>query len=144
MTFNGSHASGDKTATNKLIPSNSKKSKSPDKIHSALLARRKVVRLLIAVIISFAACTLPYNLRMLYTSWATLSLSDAEALAGPISFLFLYFNSGLNPCLYAFLSDNFRKCLREVITCSANKNRDVTSVRGSTVVTTAKTNQKQF
>lgn len=42
------------------------------------------------------------------------SISFAELLLPPITFLALYFNSCLNPVLYALLSENFRKYLREL------------------------------
>lgn len=84
---------------------------------NALLARRKVIRLLIAVIVSFATCVLPYHIRVLWQTWGEPHLSFWTSLLPPITFLIFYLNSGLNPILYAFLSDNFRRSLREVILC---------------------------
>ena len=83
---------------------------------NALTARRKVIRLLIAIVGSFAACMLPHHVRLLYELWApqTFHPSFLQHLVPPTTFLFFYLNSALNPILYAFLSDNFRKRLLEV------------------------------
>lgn len=47
--------------------------------------------------------------------------SDFNAIFTPLTFLFSYFNSGVNPILYAFLSRNFRKGMRELLFCSMKK-----------------------
>lgn len=47
--------------------------------------------------------------------------SNFNALLTPITFLVSYFNSAINPLLYAFLSRNFRKGMREIILCSLKK-----------------------
>lgn len=47
--------------------------------------------------------------------------SNFSALLTPITFLISYFNSAFNPLLYAFLSRNFRKGMREIILCSFKK-----------------------
>ena len=47
--------------------------------------------------------------------------SAFNALLTPLTFLVSYFNSGLNPLLYAFLSRNFRKAMRELLFCSMKK-----------------------
>ena len=84
---------------------------------NALRARRKVIRLLIAIVVSFAACMLPHHVRLLYEMWAPLNYhpSFAQLLLPPCSFLLFYLNSALNPILYAFLSDNFKNSLKELL-----------------------------
>ncbi|KAK2145578.1 hypothetical protein LSH36_671g01047 [Paralvinella palmiformis] len=87
------------------------------KQENALLARRRVIRLLIVVIVSFASCVLPYHIRVLWQTWGQPNPSFWKILISPITFVIYYLNSGLNPLFYAFLSDRFRECLLEVITC---------------------------
>lgn len=41
--------------------------------------------------------------------------SNFNAIFTPLTFLAAYFNSALNPLMYAFLSRNFRKGMREVL-----------------------------
>ena len=102
----------------------------PKKKEGALLARRKVIRLLMAVLISFSICVFPYHLRVMYQSFSTPEVSFTGMLMVPITFVIYYTNSGLNPILYAFLSDNFRKSLKEVVTCSVKRKRPGYNLRG--------------
>ena len=110
--------------------------KPPRRTETALLARRRVIRLLIAVIVSFAICVIPYHIRLLVFIWREPSLSFAESLIPPLTFLIFYFNSGLNPILYAFLSDNFRRSLREVLCCTADESTRRRSMRSTMSVKT--------
>ncbi|KAK3919133.1 Trissin receptor [Frankliniella fusca] len=109
-----------------------------------LKARRGVVRMLIVVVLTFAVCNLPYHARKMWQYWSTSYEGDSSfsTLFTPITFLLTYFNSGINPLLYAFLSRNFRKGMRELLLCpSREKGRPLaqqssitrkTSVRSAT------------
>ncbi len=114
------------TQTNKSLSSSSssnselvsKTVRFTDRGERALLARRQVIRLLIAVVLAFALCVLPSHV---YQLWhhvggrgASMSLFMGSLLP-PTTHLILYLNSALNPLLYAFLSGNFRKSLKDVI-----------------------------
>lgn len=89
--------------------------------HSFTLIRtwRKVVTLLCAVVLSFALCNLPFHFRkmLLYYYDGYQTMSDFALLATPITNLFQYLNSALNPVLYSFMSHNFRSCVRDVLAC---------------------------
>ncbi len=99
--------------------------RSSGKAGNALLARRRVIRLLVVVIVSFAVCMLPYHVRVLLQQWNQQHAKVEgfwNTLFTPITLVIYYLNSGLNPFFYAFLSDRFRKCFVEVMTCRDNKN----------------------
>lgn len=49
--------------------------------------------------------------------------SNFNAVFTPLTFLVSYFNSAINPLLYAFLSKNFRKGMRELLCCSYKKGK---------------------
>jgi hypothetical protein len=49
--------------------------------------------------------------------------SNLSALFTPLTFLATYFNSGVNPLLYAILSRNFRKGMSELLICSFKQNK---------------------
>lgn len=86
---------------------------------NVLRARRGVVRMLIVVVLTFAVCNLPFHARKMWQYWSSgyQGTSDFSALLTPLTFLITYFNSGINPLLYAFLSKNFRKGMRELLFC---------------------------
>jgi len=84
---------------------------------TALSARRKVIRLLVAVVISFAVCVLPYHVRVLWQAFYEPQLEDWHLVITPVTFVLYYLNSGLNPLLYAFLSNKFRSSLIDMLCC---------------------------
>ncbi|KAG6455755.1 hypothetical protein O3G_MSEX009388 [Manduca sexta] len=86
---------------------------------NVLRARRGVVRMLIVVVLTFAVCNLPFHARKMWQYWSSgyEGTSDFSSLLTPLTFLFTYFNSGINPLLYAFLSKNFRKGMKELLFC---------------------------
>ncbi|XP_059469983.1 trissin receptor [Neocloeon triangulifer] len=76
-------------------------------------ARRRVVYMLILVVLSFLLCNLPYHARKM---WQVRLLSAENMvyyqLFTPCTFLIMYFNSALNPILYATMSLSFRRAMR--------------------------------
>lgn len=88
--------------------------------HSERLIRtwRKVVKLLVAVVLCFALCNLPFHLRKMLTYYhpAYKPTTNAALMFTPLSNLLMYLNSALNPILYSFMSHNFRACVRDVLT----------------------------
>lgn len=82
-------------------------------------ARRKVIRLLLIIIGTFAVLTLPYHIRACVYLWT--DTKNIGSLLSPICYLLYYMNSGLNPFLYAFFSDNFRKSLKDSFKCLFRK-----------------------
>lgn len=79
--------------------------------------------MLIVVVLTFAIYNLPFHARKIWQYWSRHyeGASDFNALFTPLTFLVSYFNSGVNPILYAFLSRNFRKGMRELLFCSMKK-----------------------
>ncbi|GAB0096017.1 Trissin receptor [Sergentomyia squamirostris] len=92
---------------------------------NVLRARRGVIRMLMVVVLTFALCNLPFHARKMWQYWSNdyKGASNFNALFTPLTFLVTYFNSGVNPILYAFLSRNFRKGMRELLLCSFKKNQ---------------------
>lgn len=101
---------------------------------TALEARKKVIRLLVVVIVTFAVCVLPYHVSVLMLSFSTGDL-NARMLFNTAAYLILYLQSGLNPFLYAFLSEKFRLSMKQVFLCRMS-DRNRTSIV-NTFTTTA-------
>ncbi|XP_044015467.1 somatostatin receptor type 2-like [Aphidius gifuensis] len=99
-----------------------KKSKEKKRSH------RKVTKLVLTVITVYVLCWLPYwitQVALIYTPpkqcQSRISIT-AFLLAGFLS----YSNSAMNPILYAFLSDNFKKSFLKACTCAAGKDINAT------------------
>ncbi|XP_049275921.1 trissin receptor isoform X2 [Rhipicephalus sanguineus] len=92
---------------------------------SALRPRRKVIRLLVAVVFSFALCNLPFHARKLWQHWSKEynGSSPGAAILTVVTNLVLYLNSGINPFLYALFSKNFRQCMADVLLCRNHRFR---------------------
>ncbi|EEB14076.1 class A rhodopsin-like G-protein coupled receptor GPRnna10, putative [Pediculus humanus corporis] len=90
-----------------------------------LKARRRVIRMLTMVVLAFAICNLPFHARKMWQYWSTQydGTSSFSSLFTPITFLCTYCNSLINPLLYAFLSKNFQKSIRELFTCTWSKSK---------------------
>ncbi|XP_068156828.1 allatostatin-A receptor isoform X2 [Drosophila tropicalis] len=85
--------------------------------------RKRVTRLVVVVVIAFASLWLPVQLILLLKS---LNLYHANSMFFVIlqivSQTLAYTSSCINPLLYAFLSDNFRKAFYKAINCSDRYN----------------------
>ncbi|KAL1496977.1 hypothetical protein ABEB36_008016 [Hypothenemus hampei] len=85
--------------------------------HNMLKARKGVIKMLIIVVCAFALFNLPYHARKMWQYWSPnyKGHTNFSALFTPLTFLSAYFNSGINPLLYALLSKNFRGHERIVV-----------------------------
>lgn len=86
-------------------------------------SHRKVTKLVLTVITVYIFCWLPY-----WVAQVSLITSPIEMCSTRLKvtlFLFVcwlsYSNSAINPILYAYLSDNFKKSFLKACTCAATK-----------------------
>lgn len=94
-------------------------SKKTNKSHNKRRSHRKVTKLVLTVITVYVLCWLPY-----WTSQMAL-IANPESCNTRLSitiFLFVgclgYSNSAINPILYAYLSDNFKKSFLKACVCA--------------------------
>ncbi|XP_074099022.1 allatostatin A receptor 1 isoform X1 [Cotesia typhae] len=84
--------------------------------------RRRITRLVIVVVGVFAFCWCPLQLILVAKSLDFYPLSTASVMFQIASHVLAYMNSCVNPILYAFLSENFRKAFRKIIYCRPRYN----------------------
>lgn len=75
--------------------------------------KKRVTKMVSAVISSFIICWTPMQLYLLYTHHGTVAYLFAIAAQS-----LAYISSCVNPILYAFLSDPFRQAFKQFLTCS--------------------------
>lgn len=95
------------------------KTKSKEKKRS----HRKVTKLVLTVITVYVLCWLPYWISQvaLINSPPYVCQSRLEITIFVLVGCLCYSNSAMNPILYAFLSDNFKKSFLKACTCAAGK-----------------------
>ena len=89
-------------------------------------SRRKVVRLLVIILVSFAVCVLPLHVKNLLSYFKLYQDSWASQFLSPIAFICLYLHSALNPVFYCFFSESFRSSLKEYLRHFRHRRRPTT------------------
>ncbi|EZA62646.1 allatostatin-A receptor isoform X2 [Ooceraea biroi] len=79
--------------------------------------KKRVTRLILVVVGVFAACWFPIQVILVIKSVEKFPLTPATLILQITSHILAYTNSCVNPILYAFLSDHFRKSFRKIIYC---------------------------
>jgi hypothetical protein len=75
--------------------------------------KKRVTKMVSAVISSFVICWTPMQIYLLYTHHNQLTI-----LFAIVAQSLVYISSCVNPILYAFLSEPFRKAFKQFLTCS--------------------------
>ncbi|KAH8258518.1 hypothetical protein KR038_010130 [Drosophila bunnanda] len=81
--------------------------------------KRRVTRMVVVVVLAFAICWLPIHVILVLKALDLYGASHLSVIIQIISHVVAYTNSCINPILYAFLSDNFRKAFRKVVWCGS-------------------------
>lgn len=83
----------------------------------SMRAKKRVTRMVIIVVAIFAVCWLPIQIVFLVHVFGQHTDSAVFAVVQMASNCLAYMNSCMNPILYAFLSENFRKSFRKLLCC---------------------------
>ena len=82
----------------------------------SIRSKRRVTRLVVIVVVIFALCWLPIQVIFMIKEFGKYPTDSIVFMAVQIaSNCLAYMNSCVNPILYAFLSDNFRKSFRKLL-----------------------------
>ncbi|ODM97955.1 Somatostatin receptor type 4 [Orchesella cincta] len=93
-------------------------------------SHRKVTKLVLTVVTVYFLCWAPYWA----TQMALIFMPHESNHSGTVLIIFLlagclsYSNSAMNPILYAFLSDNFKKSFKKACSCATNKDFNNTTM----------------
>ena len=93
-----------------------------------LIQKRRITRMILAVIVAFAACWIGTHIMSL---WRRLDVnfprtSTSALVFQTIAHLLMYFNSCVNPFVYAFMGGNFRKQMARAFPFLAGKKSAMT------------------
>lgn len=89
-------------------------------------SHRKVTHLVLTVVTVYVLCWLPYWVLQITSIFNTPSESKFLITLHLLASCLSYSNSAMNPILYAFLSDNFKKSFLKACTCAAGKDVNAT------------------
>ncbi|CAG9804066.1 unnamed protein product [Chironomus riparius] len=84
--------------------------------------KKRVTRMIVAVVLAFAICWLPIHIILVLKSLDAYHQTTMLVAFQIISHVLAYTNSCINPILYCFLSENFRKAFRKVVNCGSQHN----------------------
>nr|XP_055061206.1 galanin receptor type 1b [Misgurnus anguillicaudatus] len=80
-------------------------------------SKRKTAQTVLLVVAAFLICWMPHHIIAMWVEFGQFPLNDASFAFRIMSHCLAYGNSCVNPILYAFLSENFRKACKQVFTC---------------------------
>ena len=104
----------------------------------SIRCKKRVTRMVVIVVAIFAVCWMPIQLILMIQYFGTYPDSLTFIAIQIASNCLAYMNSCVNPILYAFLSDNFRKSFRKVLCYGTIQQRydfERTTARGADVPT---------
>ncbi|XP_038057193.1 orexin receptor type 2-like isoform X2 [Patiria miniata] len=116
-------------SSNNNAQGNGKSKRAPRSMNKSteaqLQSRRKVARMLIVVVVLFAVCYLPIRVLNVLQAFGVFGLDNIDMMrhgekvtvAYLIAHIMAFFNSAINPVIYNFMSEKFRRQFRRLLCC---------------------------
>ncbi|KAM9798109.1 galanin receptor type 1 [Neosynchiropus ocellatus] len=96
-------------------------------------SKKKTAQTVLVVVVVFCLSWLPHHIVHLWVEFGTFPLNQASFVLRIAAHCLAYSNSSVNPVIYAFLSENFRKAYKQVFKCqmgtSASPLNDIKEIR---------------
>ncbi|XP_004086705.1 galanin receptor type 1 isoform X1 [Oryzias latipes] len=106
-------------------------------------SKKKTAQTVLVVVVVFCLSWLPHHVVHLWAEFGTFPLNQASFVLRVAAHCLAYSNSSVNPVIYAFLSENFRKAYKQVFKCQTGASNsplnDIKEIR-SKADTAASTN----
>ena len=83
----------------------------------SIRSKKRVTKMVVIVVAIFALCWLPIQVVFMVQNFGYYSDEVSYITVQMVANCLAYMNSCVNPILYAFLSDNFRRSFRKVLCC---------------------------
>ncbi|XP_009491695.1 galanin receptor type 1 [Pelecanus crispus] len=80
-------------------------------------SKKKTAQTVLVVVVVFGISWLPHHVIHLWAEFGIFPLTQASFLFRVTAHCLAYSNSSVNPIIYAFLSENFRKAYKQVFKC---------------------------
>ncbi|XP_017265521.1 galanin receptor type 1 [Kryptolebias marmoratus] len=80
-------------------------------------SKKKTAQTVLVVVVVFCLSWLPHHVVHLWVEFGNFPLNQASFVFRVVSHCLAYSNSSVNPVIYAFLSENFRKAYKQVFKC---------------------------
>ncbi|XP_078254756.1 galanin receptor type 1 isoform X2 [Rhinoraja longicauda] len=93
------------------------------------LSKRKTAQTVLVVIVVFCISWLPHHVINLWIQFGKFPLTNASFIFRIASHCLAYSNSSINPIIYAFLSENFRKSYHQVFRCKIQSTSPLNEVK---------------
>ncbi|XP_036863308.2 galanin receptor type 1 isoform X1 [Manis javanica] len=94
-------------------------------------SKKKTAQTVLVVVVVFGVSWLPHHVIHLWAEFGVFPLTPATFLFRVTAHCLAYSNSSVNPIIYAFLSENFRKAYKQVFKCDLHRESPLSEVKGN-------------
>ncbi|KAF7245193.1 Galanin receptor type 1 [Varanus komodoensis] len=92
-------------------------------------SKKKTAQTVLVVVVVFGISWLPHHIVHLWAEFGDFPLTQASFLFRVTAHCLAYSNSSVNPIIYAFLSENFRKAYKQVFKCQIGMSSPLNEVK---------------
>ncbi|XP_009872149.1 PREDICTED: galanin receptor type 1 [Apaloderma vittatum] len=92
-------------------------------------SKKKTAQTVLVVVVVFGISWLPHHVIHLWAEFGVFPLTQASFLFRITAHCLAYSNSSVNPIIYAFLSENFRKAYKQVFKCQIGNESPLKDVK---------------
>ncbi|XP_002731810.1 galanin receptor 2a-like [Saccoglossus kowalevskii] len=113
--------------------------------HDNVKSKKKVTKMVIMVVVVFGVCWLPHHIITMWFNFdVNFPFSMFTYVLRLVAMFLSAFNSCINPIIYAFMSENFRKSFKKTLTCYRRSNHVGTSMASTNPTGPMKNNVTTF